>query len=112
MAGSLNTRTGSMRSRLVFSTIASTQETTFGSWTQDPTVNSTRWGSIEPISAREKLTAGQLVPEATHVVRVRYFAALVPSMTFTNKSRTFEVLSITNVNDIGKIAELLCKELV
>jgi len=108
----LNVLVGRMRKRVVLKTIASTQETTYGSWTQTATVSSTRWASIEPISAREKLTAGQVVPEATHVVRMRYTSAVVPSATLTYGTRTFEIMAVINVEERNKVLELLCKELV
>jgi len=110
--GDLRTMVGKMRHRVIVKTIASSQETTMGSWTQAATTDSTRWASIEPISARERITAGQVVPEATHVIRMRWNTAVTPSATLVYGTRTFEVLSSINVNERDKILELLCKELV
>ena len=112
MAKSLNLDVGNMRHRLTVKLNPSLQETTYGSWVSVPTTQEIRWGSIEPISGRERLMAGQLVPEATHIIRMRHTSAVVPSATLTKGSRTFEVISAANVGERDRVLECLCKELV
>lgn len=112
MARDLQTLVGQMRHRLVVKANTSTQETTYGSWTLSAATDSTRWGSIDPITAREKITAGQLVGEATHVVRMRFNTALVAAATLLYGSRTFEVQGKPiNVNERDKVLEFMVKEL-
>jgi len=108
--GDLRTMVGKMRKRVVLSTITATQETTYGSWVQASATNSTRWASIEPISARDRIVAGQNVSEGTHIVRMRYASAIDQCVTLTYGSRVFEVLAAVNVNELGKVTELICKE--
>jgi SPP1 family predicted phage head-tail adaptor len=101
-----------MRHRLVVNTMSSTQETTLGSWTLANTTDSTRWGSIEPISGRERIVAGQQVPEATHLIRMRYNTAVTPSDQLWYGSRVFEIMSVVNLDERNVVLECMCKELV
>jgi len=118
MVQDLRTKVGAMRHRVVEVAISHTQETTLGSWDVSETVKPTRWASIEPLSGTERLLAGQVVPEATHVIRMRYNTnvtqkTVLRKLAGNNKpQRDFQVLASANVDQRDKILELLCKELV
>lgn len=118
MAKDLRAMVGKMRHRLIDVANSSTQETTLGSWNQTETVKPTRWASIEPLSGAERLNAGQLIPEATVIVRMRYNTSVAVSAVLrrvagnSKPQRDFEVLSLANVDERDKILELLCKELI
>jgi len=112
MASDLRVMCGKMRHSLNVKTVSSTQETTLGSWNQSTLAATTRWCSVEPIGGRERLRAGQLVPEATHIIRTRYNTEIVPSCIMVWGSRTFEILSVVNVEERNMVLEMLCKELI
>lgn len=113
MARDLRAMVGKMRHRLVVTTITETQETTLGSWTQAEATDSTRWASIEPITASERLNAGQVIPEATHVIRMRYNTAVVATAVLKKGSREFEVVGPPiDIDERRKVLEFMVKELV
>jgi SPP1 family predicted phage head-tail adaptor len=112
MAGDLRVHIGKMRHRLTIQTKASTQETTLGSWTLASTNTEVRWGSIEPITGRERIRAGQQVPEATHLIRMRYNTVVSPSDRIAAKgSRFFEIMSVVDLDERQIVLECMCKEL-
>ena len=112
MAGDLRVHVGKMRHRLVVQTKASTQETTLGSWTLASTNTQTRWASIEPVTGRERIRAGQQVPEATHLIRMRYNTVVSPSDVLTKGARSFQIMSVIDLDERQIVLECMCKELV
>lgn len=52
------------------------------------------WASVEGVSARESLAAGQQEVSLTHRVRMRYLPGLTQSMRFAWRSRTLEIVSL------------------
>ena len=112
MAGDLRIHYGKMRHRLVVKSEGAAQETTFGSWVAANTTDSTRWASIEPITGRERLRAGQQVPEATHLIRMRYNTAVSPSDILVKGTRTFHIMSVINLDEADVVLECMCKEVV
>lgn len=52
------------------------------------------WASVEGVSAREALTAGQQETSLTHKVRLRYLPGLTQQMRFAWRSRTLEIVSL------------------
>ena len=64
------------------------------------------WGSIEPLSGREGFQAQQMYASATHRVRIRYRAGVVPKMRFLKGSREFEIDAVLNVDERNR--ELVC----
>ena len=52
------------------------------------------WASVEGVSAREALTAGQQETTVTHKVRMRYLPGLTQQMRFSWRSRTLEIISL------------------
>jgi SPP1 family predicted phage head-tail adaptor len=101
-----------MRHRVTVKTQSSEQETTLGSWNPSEETEKKRWASIEPITGRERIRAGQQVPEATHLIRMRYNTAVSPSDTLVKGSRTFEVMSVIDLDERNVVLECMCKELV
>jgi SPP1 family predicted phage head-tail adaptor len=60
------------------------------SWSDSSAV----WASVEGVSAREALTAGQQETSLTHKVRLRYLPGLTQQMRFAWRSRTLEIVSL------------------
>ena len=52
------------------------------------------WASVEGVSARESLAAGQQEVSITHRVRLRYLPGLTQAMRFAWRSRTLEIVSL------------------
>lgn len=54
----------------------------------------TVWASVEGVSARESIAAGQQQTEITHRVRLRFLPGLTQGMRFTWRSRTLEIANL------------------
>ena len=52
------------------------------------------WASVEGVSAREALAAGQQDTTITHKVRLRYLPGLTQQMRFAWRSRTLNIVSL------------------
>ena len=69
-----------------------------------------RWASIEPLSGREYMEAAQMGSEVTHRIRLRYFDGLTTKHHLTYGGRTFNIVSMLDLNEGGVVHELMCKE--
>ena len=56
--------------------------------------SSSVWASVEGVSAREALAAGQQDVTITHRVRLRYLPGLTQNMRFAWRSRTLNIVSL------------------
>lgn len=72
---------------------------------------STVWASVEGVSARELLSAGQQQISISHRVRMRYLTGLTQSMRLQWRGRTLEIVSLLEHNNRSE-HELLCQEAV
>lgn len=52
------------------------------------------WASVEGVSAREALNAGQQEVTVSHRVRLRYLPGLTQAMRFSWRNRTLEIVSL------------------
>lgn len=68
-----------------------------------------RWASVEGVSAREALTAGQNEISITHKVQMRYLAGLTQRMRILWRGRTLEIVSLLE-HDNRSRHELICQE--
>lgn len=75
-------------------------------WAAETTV----FGAIWPLSARESLAGGQVAMEITHRIRIRYKGGVLPTWRVKYGTRYFAVVSVINPNEAGKMLDLLCKE--
>lgn len=84
---------GKLRERVTVQ-IASGATNTLGetvlSWADSTAV----WASVEGVSAREALAAGQQDVTVTHRVRLRYLPGLTQQMRFAWRSRTLNIVSL------------------
>jgi hypothetical protein len=67
------------------------------------------WASVNGVSAREYLLAGQQQIELSHRVRMRYLTGLTPKMRLSWRGRTLEIISILE-HENRSIHELICQE--
>lgn len=86
-----------------------------------PTKFASRYASINGLSGRELVRARAVESEVTHLVAMRTDSVVSkssPKMQVrfqdhrANKLRTFEILSIRDIEEAGRETEFLCKELV
>ena len=84
---------GRLRERVTVQ-IASGATNTLGetvlSWADSTAV----WASVEGVSSREALAAGQQDITVTHRVRLRYLPGLTQQMRFAWRSRTLNIVSL------------------
>jgi SPP1 family predicted phage head-tail adaptor len=69
------------------------------------------WASVEGVSAREALTAGQQETTISHRVRLRYLPGLTQNMRFSWRSRTLDIVSLLEHNNRSE-HEAICQEQV
>jgi len=112
MSSNIPVNVGMMRKRVTLQNVSAVRDSNYGGVTTSAAAAATVWASIDPISARERLRLGENVAEATHVVKVRYTTNVAQTSRVVYGSRTFEVLSLIDVEERGKVIHLICKELV
>jgi SPP1 family predicted phage head-tail adaptor len=67
------------------------------------------WASVEGVSAREALLAGQQETSVTHRLRLRYLPGLTQQMRFSWRSRTLEIVSLLEHGNRSE-HEAICQE--
>jgi len=67
------------------------------------------WASVQGVSAREALAAGQQEVSLTHSVRLRYLPGLTQQMRFAWRNRTLEIISLLEHNNRTE-HEAICTE--
>jgi SPP1 family predicted phage head-tail adaptor len=101
---------GKLRERVTVQ-VASGTTNTLGeavlSWSDSSAV----WASVEGVSAREALLAGQQETTVTHKVRMRYLPGLTQQMRFSWRSRTLEIVSLLEHGSRSE-HEAICQETV
>jgi SPP1 family predicted phage head-tail adaptor len=99
---------GKLRERVTVQ-VASGTTNTLGeavlSWSNSSAV----WASVEGVSAREALLAGQQETNLTHKVRMRYLPGLTQQMRFSWRSRTLEIVSLLEHGNRSE-HEAICEE--
>lgn len=70
----------------------------------------TVYAGIWPVSARERVQAGQMETTITHRLRLRYQAGITTAMRVVFDGRTFEIVSIINPDERNISLDLLCTE--
>jgi SPP1 family predicted phage head-tail adaptor len=67
------------------------------------------WASVEGVSAREALAAGQQDVTITHKVKLRHLPGLTQNMRFAWRSRTLDIVSLLEHNNRSE-HEAICQE--
>lgn len=101
---------GKLRHRVTVQTATETRDASgepIRGWADTATV----WASIDPVSGREMLAAGQVNAEAVVRVRMRY-RALTTAQRLKWGSRVFDVVSVNNWNERDHELEVMCREAV
>lgn len=69
------------------------------------------WASIQGVSAREYLLAGQQQIDISHRVTMRYLPGLTQKMRLSWRGRTLEIVSVLE-RDNRSVHEIICQETV
>lgn len=101
---------GQLRERVTVQQAAETRNA-LGEVVQSWSALSTRWASVEGVSARELLSSGQQQIEMSHRVRMRYMSGLTQQMRLLWRNRVLEIVSILEHGNRTE-HELLCQEAV
>ena len=101
-------RPGELRERITVQ-IASGSTNTLGETVLSWSSSSSVWASVEGVSARESLTAGQQDVSITHRIRMRYLPGLTQNMRFAWRNRTLEIVSLLEHNNRSE-HEAICVE--
>ena len=99
---------GKMRERVTVQQ-ATERRNSLGETTLDWATYAERWASVEGVTAREALGAGQLEVSITHRVRLRYIDGLTQQMRLLWRGRTLEIVSLLEHNNRSE-HELICQE--
>ena len=77
-----------------------------------PTEFAECWGEITPANGREYPSTNQMQSNVTHKIRTEFVAGVNPRMRLTTGERTFNVVSVTNVEERNRELEWMCTEVV
>ena len=105
-------RSGSLRHRVTLQSPAGSRDAV-GERTTTWTNMATVWASVNPLSVRELLAAGQIQSEVSHRVRLRYadaLAALDASWRVLFGSRVLVIQGVRNIDERQREFELMCSE--
>lgn len=69
-----------------------------------------RWIGIEPVSGDEIIAGNEVTGIATHKIGLYYLAGITPASWIVCKGRTFEVVSVQNLEEKNYELLLFCKE--
>lgn len=84
---------GKLRERVTVQ-IASGSTNTLGETVLAWSDSTSAWASVEGVSAREALAAGQQETTITHRVRLRYLPGLTQQMRFSWRAKTLNIVSL------------------
>jgi SPP1 family predicted phage head-tail adaptor len=103
-------RPGELRERVTVQVASGTTNAlgeTVLAWSDSSAV----WASVEGVSAREALLAGQQETTVSHRVRLRYMPGLTQQMRFAWRGRTLDIISLLEHNNRSE-HEAVCQEQV
>ena len=105
-------RSGSLRHRIILQSPTGSRDAV-GERTTTWTDVATVFASVNPLSVRELLAAGQTQSEVSHRVRLRYssaLAALDASWRILFGSRVLVIQGVRNIDEQKREFELMCSE--
>lgn len=103
---------GILRHSLVVEALTTTRQpdgTSKETWTPDPVARS---AFIKQLDGQERFESHQMQAEATHKVKMRYYAGLTPTHRLIFGERTFNIVEVNNVEEVNVNHELRCREKV
>jgi SPP1 family predicted phage head-tail adaptor len=102
---------GRLRHRVTIQQQSSTQD---GYGEQVNTWNDliTVWASVEPLKGREHFAAQQVKTETTTRIKMRYRAGIVSKMRVAYGSKTYDIMSVIDLEERHIELHLMCMELI
>ena len=68
------------------------------------------WASVEPFNGSEQMLAGKLNGTITHRIKLRYDSSITAVMRFLWGSRVLNIRSVRNLQERGRVIEILAQE--
>lgn len=104
---------GKLRHRLTIQTNSGTTQDASGQTTADWTEYRTVWAEIVPTAGLERWRANQMQAETTHLISIRHLDGVTTKMRgLFQGTRTFEFLSVLNVDERNIEMQIQAKERV
>lgn len=107
----MSLRAGRLRHRLTFMSPIQTPDGK-GAVTESYATTAVAWGSIEPLRGKEYFESQLINSEVTGRIVTRYLGVINPSMIIIFNGRTFEIISIINVEEKNQELQIMVKEKV
>lgn len=86
---------------------------TDGTHTRPATPDVVPWRvAIRQLNGQERFEAQQIQADATHEIKGRYYSGLTPKHRLKFGARTFNIVSVNNVEEANINHELRCRELI
>lgn len=107
----VGTNLGRLRHRITFQQQSSTQDgygEQVNTWSNLKTV----WASVEPLHGRERFAAQQVHSETTTRIKMRYQAGIESKMRALYGSKTYDILSVIDLEERRIVLHLMCMELI
>ena len=90
-------RSGTLRHRLTIEQPTQSKDS-LGQEIQAWTTFAEVYGSLDPLSGRERFQAAQTVAETTHRARIRYLSGVTAKMRIAFADRTYQIVYIADDN--------------
>jgi SPP1 family predicted phage head-tail adaptor len=104
-------KAGKLRHKITIQKTTQTADSIGGiidSWSTFATV----WAHIEPLKGKETLQGEQISTDLFLRITIRYLSGLTAKMRISWNSRTFDIKSISNLDERNREMELLCVEVL
>ena len=101
---------GKLRHRLILQSPTQTQGAT-GEITITYSTSETVWGSLRPLTGKESEAAGQVSEELNYRAVIRYNGNIATEWRISHDSKTYEIVSILNIDEIDRTMMLDLKRI-
>jgi len=105
-------RAGMLRHRVTIQSNDDSTQDALGQPQDSWSTDSTSWASISPLNGRELEYAKATHADTTHKITIRYVAAITPEKRIQHNGRTFNILSVIDVDEMNEKLILMAKESV
>lgn len=107
-------RVGKLRHRISLGIVSLTQDAYGGVHQNTTTPFATVWGEVTDLAGELVYTASQEHSQITTKITVRFYSGISPDMiatvTMDQRTRTFDILGVTDPDGRRVMLELSCKE--
>lgn len=107
----VGTGLGRLRHRVTIQQQSSTQDgygEQVNTWSNLKTV----WASVEPLQGRERFAAQQVQTETTTRIKMRYLAGIESKMRVAYGTKTYDIMSVIDLEERHIVLHLMCMELM